>query len=93
MIYQLITKKIKEFKDRIESFEKNKKQSWTDVIRIDKVNIKCVKISYQFFRIYTGLSNFNINLYNLENGQLLVTFIGHEASVNSIDLNKNDSLL
>jgi len=43
--------KKKEFKDKIEQFESNKKQTWTDVIHIDNVNIKCVKISYQFCRI------------------------------------------
>lgn len=85
--------KKKEFKDKIEKFESNKKQTWTDVIHIDKVNIKCVKISNQFCRIYTGLSNYNINLYSLEDGELIVTFIGHEASINTIDFNTYDSLL
>lgn len=85
--------RIKDFKDKMEKFEENKKVSFVDVIKIERENIKCIKISYQFFKIYAGLSNCNINLYSLDDGELIITFVGHEMSVTSIDLNTNDSLM
>lgn len=63
-IKHLVTKatRIRNFKENLASFEITKNDFFKNLFTLENINIKCLKISYIYNKIYLGLSSAIINM-------------------------------